>query len=90
MTASTQTAAYAPHPSWSRRAMAGKRGPVLVICVAIVAIWYVGAVFAQSPVPARSRRRAMARRPTSSNSSPRTLSQPKPTLPAPHQVAVEI
>jgi NitT/TauT family transport system permease protein len=61
--------------------------PVTVIVIGILVIWYVGTFFMNAPFQRDLDRRA--------NESPgfvefvmRTMAQPKPTLPAPHQVAV--
>ncbi len=61
--------------------------PVLSILLGIVALWYVAAFFMNAPF-----QRDMDRRGGIESSLPellvKTMSQPKPTLPAPHQVAV--
>lgn len=61
--------------------------PVLTLLAGLVVIWYVAAVLMNAPFQRDLDRRA--------NETPgtiefigKTLSQPKPTLPAPHQVAV--
>ncbi len=61
--------------------------PVLAILMVIVAIWYIGAVALNAPF-----QRDLDRRAGLPEAGPvelvfKTLSQPKPTLPAPHQVA---
>ncbi len=69
--------------------MAGQTGPVLVLLLLLVAAWYVGAFALDSPFQRDLDRRAHVER-----SFPElvaaSLSQPKPTLPAPHQVAVDL
>ena len=40
---------YAPRPAWHRRLFAGSVGPVLVVCLAILALWYVGAMLLNAP-----------------------------------------
>ncbi len=66
-----------------------KIGPVLTILAALVVIWYVAAVFMNAPF-----QRDMDTRnnitPTTSEFISATLSQPKPILPAPHQVAQNV
>jgi NitT/TauT family transport system permease protein len=64
-----------------------KVGPVLTLLAGLVVIWYVAAVILNTPFQRDMDRRA--------NEAPgtvefigRTLAQPKPVLPAPHQVAV--
>ncbi|WP_413710076.1 ABC transporter permease [Rhizobium sp. Rhizsp82] len=64
-------------------------GPVLTILAALVVIWYIAAVFMNAPF-----QRDMDTRnnitPTTSEFISATLSQPKPILPAPHQVAQNV
>jgi len=60
--------------------------PVLTILAALVAIWYVGAVALNAPFQRDLDRRGNVERGTLDFIGA-TLSQPKPTLPAPHQVA---
>jgi len=61
--------------------------PIAVIVLGILVVWYVGAFFMNAPFQRDLDRRA--------NETPgfvefvmRTMAQPKPVLPAPHQVAV--
>ena len=70
------------------RVLASRFVAVVVILLAIVAVWYVGAFALNAPFQRDLDRRAKVER------SPvefivATMSQPKPTLPAPHQVAVD-
>jgi NitT/TauT family transport system permease protein len=73
---------------WSRIA-AGNAGPVIVILIAIVAIWYVGTFMLNAPFQRDLDRRAEVTR-TFPEFVAATMSQPKPTLPAPHQVAKDL
>ncbi|EJJ30101.1 ABC transporter permease [Rhizobium sp. CF142] len=63
--------------------------PVLTILLVLIAIWYVAAVFLNAPF-----QRDMDTRnnitSTTADFIGRTLSQPKPILPAPHQVAQNV
>ncbi|SMF02777.1 NitT/TauT family transport system permease protein [Xaviernesmea oryzae] len=64
--------------------------PVVTILLVIVAVWYVAAVFMNAPF-----QRDLDRRANIATSKPvdfieRTLSQPKPVLPAPHQVVSNV
>jgi len=71
------------------RLFAGKTGPVLVIVLAIIAIWYVAAIFMNAPW----QRDVFARAGTDYSTAEliaATYAQERPVLPAPHQVAVEI
>ena len=61
--------------------------PVLVILAAIVAVWYVGTYAMNAPFQRDLDRRA-GETPGQWEFVVKTMSQPKPTLPAPHQVAV--
>jgi NitT/TauT family transport system permease protein len=61
--------------------------PVVAILIGLVAVWYVGAVMLNAPFQRDLDRRA-GETPGIVEFVGRTLSQPKPTLPAPHQVAV--
>ena len=64
--------------------------PVLTILIAIVAIWYVGAVALNAPFQRDLDRRAGLPEASFAELVGKTLSQPKPTLPAPHQVAQNV
>ncbi|WP_085905983.1 ABC transporter permease subunit [Kiloniella majae] len=73
---------------WSRL-MSGKTGPVLVIVMAIIAIWYFSAVMLNSPFQKEIYKRNSVEWTTSQLISD-TLSQERPVLPAPDQVVVEL
>jgi len=60
--------------------------PVLAILAVLVAIWYVGAVLMNGPFQRDLNQRGGVT-PGTMEFIGQTLSQPKPTLPAPHQVA---
>lgn len=60
--------------------------PVLVILAGIVVAWYVGAYLMNAPFQRDLDRRA-GEEPSFSEFVVKTMTQPKPTLPAPHQVA---
>ena len=60
--------------------------PVTVLLVAIVAAWYIGAYVMNAPFQRDLDRRAGVE-PTFSEFVVKTMTQPTPTLPAPHQVA---
>lgn len=60
--------------------------PVTLILIGIVALWYVFTVVMNAPFQRDLDRRA-GETPTTIEFIGKTLSQPKPTLPAPHQVA---
>ena len=60
--------------------------PVVSILIVLVVVWYVGAVLMNAPFQRDLNRRGDVS-PTTIEFVQQTLSQPKPTLPAPHQVA---
>lgn len=70
--------------------IAHKYGPVLTVVVAIFVIWYAGAVYLNAPFQLDTYKRAKQTDWSASQLVSDTLSQPRPVLPAPHQVAVEI
>src|SRR5687768_3324621 len=61
--------------------------PVLVILAGLVVVWYAAAVMLNAPFQRDLDRRAGVTSSTVMDFVERTLSQPKPTMPAPHQVA---
>lgn len=63
--------------------------PVATIVLAIILLWYVFAVILNAPFQRDMDRRGNAS-PTAMEFIGKTLSQPKPTLPAPHQVAQNV
>jgi NitT/TauT family transport system permease protein len=69
--------------------MAGSTGPVAVICLVIIAIWYIAAFAMNAPFQRDLDRRAEVTR-SATEFIAATMSQPKPTLPAPHQVAADL
>lgn len=60
--------------------------PVLAILAGLVVVWYVAAVMLNAPFQRDLDRRA-GETPDTIEFIAKTLSQPKPTMPAPHQVA---
>jgi NitT/TauT family transport system permease protein len=87
MTAATMIAAPAA-PSALSRFIASKFFAVSTIIVAIIIIWYLGAYYLDAPFQADiDRRRKFTH--TFLEFLNLTMNQPKPTLPAPHQVAVD-
>ena len=80
---------YQGRPRWLGRAMSGTAGPVLVVCLAILAFWYIAAVFLNAPFARENLARADAQY-TSADLLRATLNAERPVLPAPHQVAAEI
>ena len=91
MTASAtipMAAARSPRPSLWSRFLESKFVAVLVIVIGIIAIWYIGA-FALNSQFQRTLNEMAGATPTAVEFFVATMSQPKPTLPAPHQVAID-
>ncbi|GGF02905.1 MULTISPECIES: ABC transporter permease [Stappia] len=70
--------------------MSGTAGPVIVVVAAIIAIWYLAAVLLNTPFQRDIYQRGGIENPPLAQLVADTLSQPRPVLPAPHQVAEEI
>ncbi|MBO9419013.1 ABC transporter permease [Labrenzia sp. R4_2] len=70
--------------------MSGTLGPVLVVVLAIFAIWYIAAVALNTPFQQDMYERANQTDVPMSQLVRDTLAQERPVLPAPHQVIVEI
>jgi NitT/TauT family transport system permease protein len=70
--------------------MQGTAGPVLVVVAAIVAVWYLAAVMLNTPFQRDIYKRGGVEDASLVQLVADTLSQERPVLPAPHQVAVEI
>ena len=83
------TAAAVPRLGLFPRLMAGRVGPVLVVCLAIIAAWYVGAHYLNAPFAREMLERAEEPY-TFSDLFQRTMNEDRPVLPSPHQVATEL
>ncbi len=74
---------------WLGRLAAGKTGPVAVVCLFIVVLWYAGAVWLNAPLQIdqfeRQEQAWSARDLVAA-----TWAQERPLLPAPHQIVVEL
>ncbi|ASP32870.1 ABC transporter permease [Labrenzia sp. VG12] len=70
--------------------MSGTVGPVVVVVLAILAIWYIAAVALNTPFQHELYKRASQTDVPMSQLVSDTLAQDRPVLPAPHQVIVEI
>ena len=75
--------------SWRTRVFGGTAGPVLVVCLAILALWYVGAVALNASFAREKLARADAGY-TTGQLVAATLNETRPVLPSPHQVAAEL
>jgi len=64
-------------------------GPVVIVVMAIIAIWYAGAIYMNTPFQKDSYQRAKVEW-TTGQLVRDTLAQKRPVLPAPHQVFQEI
>ncbi|WP_460448409.1 ABC transporter permease [Alsobacter sp. SYSU BS001988] len=69
---------------------AGHLGPILAVCVAIVALWYAGAVWMNADLQRSAFDNAGQKTWTTGELVAGTLAQERPRLPAPHQVAQEL
>jgi NitT/TauT family transport system permease protein len=76
-------------PSIFARFISGNAGPVLIVSLLIVAIWYVGSIFLNAPFAIEKLERAEAPV-TAASLLAATLNEERPILPSPHQVAEEI
>nr|WP_208997302.1 ABC transporter permease [Roseibium denhamense] len=70
--------------------MSGTAGPVLVVVLAILAIWYVGTFALNAPFQRDLYERADRVDVPFSQLVADTMAQDRPKLPAPHQVAIEL
>src|SRR3990170_7342847 len=70
------------------RFLASRVVAVTVIVLGILVIWYIGAFVLNAPFQRDLDRRVAVTR-TATEFVVATYSQPKPTLPAPHQVALD-
>ncbi|PSC05059.1 ABC transporter permease [Alsobacter soli] len=68
----------------------GAVGPIVVVCAAIVALWYLGAVLMNADLQRSAFENAGRKSWTTAELVAGTLSQERPKLPAPHQVAQEL
>jgi NitT/TauT family transport system permease protein len=80
---------YAPRAAWHRRLTEGSVVPVLSVCFAILAIWYVATFFLNAPF-AREMLERGGEPFTLSDLVAATMEEERPVLPSPHQVAREI
>src|SRR5262245_7251498 len=71
------------------RIFAGTLGPVLIICLAIIALWYVAVIRLNAPWAYDQAQRANTEL-SFSQLVANTMAQERPVLPAPHQVIAEL
>ncbi|SHM63173.1 NitT/TauT family transport system permease protein [Roseibium suaedae] len=88
MTASTLPASRSTNPFAGL--MRGTTGPVIVVVLALLAIWYVAAVVLNTPFQRDTYARANQSDVPFSQLVGDTLAQERPVLPAPHQVIAEM
>lgn len=69
--------------------MAGRTGPICTIVLVIIVVWYLAAIILNTPFQRDTYQRGNQEWTTGQLISD-TLSQTRPVMPAPHQVAVEI
>ena len=80
---------YQARPGWFRGIFAGNVGPVLVVCIGILTVWYIAAVLLNAPFARENLARSGAPY-TTADLVRATMAAERPVLPAPHQVAQEI
>jgi NitT/TauT family transport system permease protein len=68
----------------------GHLGPILAVCAAIVALWYIGAIWMNADLQRSAFDNAGQKTWTTGELVAGTLAQERPRLPAPHQVAQEL
>lgn len=83
------SAGYVLRPAWHRRLTEGNVAPVLTVCLAIIAIWYVGTFFLNAPFARELLDRA-GEPYGFSDLLVATMEGERPVLPSPHQVVREI
>jgi len=89
MTIEALSSPHVPGPGLLSRAFGGRTGPLAVVCLALVALWYLGAVWLNAPVLIDGyERRGEAWTLTSLAGD--AMAMERPILPAPHQVVVEL
>ncbi|WP_428699028.1 ABC transporter permease [Stappia sp.] len=86
----SSAALSAPSRSPMAGLMQGTAGPVIVVVAAIIAIWYLAAVLLNTPFQRDIYKRGGAEDASLAQLVADTLSQDRPVLPSPHQVAVEV
>ncbi|MES0882002.1 ABC transporter permease [Roseibium sp. SCP14] len=70
--------------------MSGTVGPVIVVVLAIISLWYIAAVLLNAPFQQELYERAKRTEVPVTLFITDTLAQERPVLPAPHQVIIEI
>ncbi len=78
-----------PGPGLVARMFSGRSGPIAVVALAIVALWYAGALYLNAPGQIDAFKRAKTEWGVS-DFVKGALAQKRPVLPAPHQVLVEM
>jgi NitT/TauT family transport system permease protein len=86
----SSAALSAPSSSPMAGLMRGTAGPVIVVVAAIIAIWYLAAVLLNTPFQRDIYKRGGVEDAPLTQLVADTLSQDRPVLPSPHQVAVEV
>jgi len=85
----TDVSLSAPGSNWFTRLKTGRAGPVTVVLMFVVVIWYAGAVYLNAPQVIEQFERAKTPW-TMMDLADKSWSMKRPVLPAPHQVAVEL
>ncbi len=79
-----------PQSTMIQRMMAGQSGPIIVVSLLIIAVWYVGTIYMNAPWQMDKYNRASNTTWTMTDLARDTMAQERPLLPAPHQILVEM
>jgi len=80
---------HASAPGLLSRVFAGRTGPLTVVCLALLVVWYLGAVWLNAPILIDGYERRDVDW-TFSQLAEDAMAMERPILPAPHQVVVEL
>ncbi len=80
---------HASTPGLLSRVFAGRTGPLTVVCLALLVVWYLGAVWLNAPILIDGYERRDVDW-TFSQLAEDAMAMERPILPAPHQVVVEL
>jgi NitT/TauT family transport system permease protein len=89
MTTEALTSPQSSSPGLLSRAFAGRSGPLAVVILAIIALWYLGAVWLNAPLLIDGYERREVDWDFTQLASD-AMAMERPVLPAPHQVAQEL
>lgn len=79
-----------PQSTMIQRMMVGQSGPIIVVSLLIIAVWYVGTIYMNALWQMDKYNRASNTTWTMTDLARDTMAQERPLLPAPHQILVEM